>query len=335
MMKKAKKNRPNILVILIAILSVLLIALLGMILWLEFGGALAPHGTEPQQTTASVSEPTETGETTRPTEPAITVPTQPSEVFRPQDLVTGTAVIETPYLTLNYPEAFEDILAVVHTTGNPYTLEFYTVLEGRSSQRLFDISFEKGVEGNLGILDTPAGKVGASMKIYAFQPDSSWTDGEINTVLAMQDASNDLIEQLTALLAEEKEVEGPVISTEAPNPGLADFVSITTPYCPLYYPLSKQPYLQTEHTEKNGIYYVAFYAKLDSHDPVLLFTILFGGDDGDQLGAILDENGQFVTVVNVMLAELNMEGFTDSEMTIVYEMQEAVNDTLFRIPIAP
>ena len=330
-MKKAKKNRFNVLVLLVAILGVVLIGLFGLIVWMELGTEDPAIGTEPQQTGTSEAETTETTEST--TDPTTT-PTESKEPFRPQDLVTGTTVIETPYLTLYYPEFFEDILAVVHTSGNPYILEFYTVLEGRASQRLFDIIFDAGSEGNLGIIDTEAGEVGVNMVIYSFNPDDSWTTGEINTILAMQDASNDLIEQIMALKAEDEEVEGPAISTETPAPGLADFMSITTPYCTLYYPLTWQSYLQTEHTDKDDIHRVAFFAKIGDHDPTLLFTVLFGGDDGDQLGAILDENGQLITVVNILMAELNSEGFTEDEMTIWYEMQEAVNEMISKIPLA-
>ena len=334
-MKKTKKNNVNMLILLIAILGVVLIGLFGLILWMELGGEDPAIGTEPQQTMSSEAETTGSTEATEGTTILTSVPTEPSKPSRPQNLVTGTTVIETPYLTLRYPESFEDILAVVHTPGNPYILEFYTVLEGRSSQRLFDVVLEEGERGgNLGVIESDVGKISASLVIYSFNPDNTWTDGEINTVLAMQEASNDLIEQIMALRVKDEEVEGPVISTETPDPGLADYMAITTPYCTLYYPLTWQAYLQTEHTEKVDSHHVQFFAKLDNHDKVALFTVMFGGDEGEQVGAILNENGDLITVVNTLMEELDTEGFTEAEMTILYEMQEAINEMISKMPLA-
>ncbi len=325
--KQKKSNAMSSLIILVAVLSVVLIALFCFVLWLESNNQDVPDGTLPLQT-----ETTETTEsTTAPTTPTV-LPTETTGPFRPQDLISNTTTIETPYLTLQFPEAFEDILAVVCTPGTPYILEFYTVLEGRSAYRLFDIIFDDGEKGNLGIIETDAGRVSASMVIYSFKPDSSWSTGEIATVHAMQDAANDLMEQLIALRVDkDEEAEGPVLSTETPDPGIADCMSITTPYCNLYYPLAWKDYLQTKESKMDDNYCVEFFGQIGDHESALLFTIIFGGDRGEQMGVILTNENQYITV-NILVAELTTEDFLEEEINILYEMQEALNEVLSKIP---
>lgn len=234
----------------------------------------------------------------------------------------NTKAIETPFLTLYIDSIIADHLSVVHHTEQPYTLSFYAILDRKPEQPVFDILLGDGADGNLGIIETECGNVPASLTIHAFTPDESWTQDEINTVHAMQEAANDLIGQLTFCQAtpETPEVDSP-----------AD-TAIDTPFCTLYYPETWNDSLQVEQTEETN-YYVRFRAALNGNPPVLLFTLIFGGDEGEQLGAVQDDRGEYVPV-NLVIENLENCSCSDAEAAILYEMQEAVNSMIAQMPLA-
>ena len=342
MEKTKKKKKVNGLVIVVIVLGVILLLLAGFLLWqmqiLGGGQTEDQVPTEPtavQQETAEQTEPEATESTEAATQPTE-MPEEPEAETKPfqentkEELLRQSGQIETPFLTLHFDETLTDCLGIAHDTGTPYVLEFYAVLEGKPEQRIFDILFAEGKEGNLGVLETDAGEFSVSMKIYKFNPDDTWTEGEINTVLALQDTSNDLIEQMMVYQMKE-EYKGPEISQEKPVSNLVDFLAIETPYGVLSYPMKWQDYLVTE-SKQTDTYRIDFYGQLEDQEPVLLFTIIFGGDTGEQIGAIKDRDGQYVTV-NVIMEALNVEGFEDADVAILYEMQEAMNLVIAQLPL--
>ena len=337
--KQMKKKKVNGMVIAVVALVVVLLLLVGFLLWQMHKESVKKlpeaQQTEPtvmQQETTEQTEPTladKVEEKTEPTE-AAEVETKPFQENTKEELLRQNGQIETPFLTLYFDETLTDCLGIVHDTGKPYVLEFYAVLEGKPEQRIFDILFAEGEEGNLGVLETDAGEFSVSMKVYDFNPDDTWTAGEIDTVLALQDTANDLIEQMMVYQMKE-EYKGPEISQEKPESNLVDFLAIETPYGALSYPVKWQDYLVTER-KQTDTYRIDFYGQLGEQEPVLLFTIIFGGDTGEQVGAIKDRDGQYVTV-NVIMEALNVEGFEDADVAILYEMQEAMNLLIAQLPL--
>lgn len=327
-MKNGKEKNANGLLIAIIIVAVLLVAVIGLILWLEFGG----QNVRPTQQNPSAAQPAQ-----KPTAPSgkdeATKPadaTKPSVSVDDYEQLQKNGAIGTPYLTLYYSTELVDNLAVVHNEGTPYVVEFYAILEEKQEQRLFDILFGDGKEGNLGVIRTDAGEISVSMVIYEFTPDETWTQGEIDTVLAMQDVANDLVDQLMEYQVKDQ-ISGPELSTEEPDSNYVEYMAIETPYCTLSYPATWQDYLQTEHTQTD-VYRVDFYGQLVEQDPVLLFAILLGGDSGEQIGAIKDSNGQYVTV-NIVMADMDLDGFSQEEATILYQMQEELNQLIAKLPL--
>lgn len=332
-MKNSKKKISGLLVAIIVV-ALLLVMVLGLILWLEFGPGINPSGHKApaaQQTEdPKIPDQNTTGNTDGDNDSdKESEETQKTPVSIDDEQLHASGAIATPYLTLYYDTALVDNLGVVRSTGTPYVLEFYAVLEGKQEQRLFDIVF--GVtDGNLGVIKTDAGETTVSMVIYTFQPDESWAQGEIDTILAMQEASNDLIDQLMEYQVR-NDYDGPELSTEEPESHYQEYMAIETPYCTLAYPTTWKDYLQTETTETD-VYQIDFFGQMEKQDPVLLFTIIFGGDSGEQIGAIQDSDGQYVTV-NILMEEMDLSEFSQEDAAILYEMQEALNQLIERLPL--
>ncbi len=329
-MRNSNKRRTA-LVISVVILSVVLTMLLALLLWLEFGSKRNEtnnmDSTALQQTENATSvETTLTEDTTISEETKLTEDTTPAESILTED----TGIIDTPYLNLYYDQAFSDYLLVIHNEGPTYRLEFSASLDGKPDQRLFDIAFGQDTDGNLGAIEVNAEIIPVSMVIYAFDPDDSWTQDEINTIFAMQEMTNALIDQLMIYQTQD-DYKGPVVSTVVPEPNYIKTTTITTPYCNLYYSSPWTDYLHIEKAEGDD-YRVLFYGQLTDKSPVLLFTIIFGGDSGEQVGAIIANQSQIVPV-NIMLEELDKLGWADNDMNILYEMQEAINLMLERMPL--
>lgn len=327
-MKHAKERKVSGLLIAIIVVAVLLVAVIGLILWLEFGGQNVRPTPQTPSASQPVQKPTAPGSQNEATKPADA--TKPSVSVDDYEQLQANGAIGTPYLTLYYSTELVDNLAVVHNEGTPYTVEFYAILEDKQEQRLFDILFGDGKEGNLGVIRTDAGEISVSMVIYEFTPDETWTQGEIDTVLAMQDVANDLVGQLMEYQVKDQ-VSGPELSTEEPDSNYVEYMAIETPYCTLSYPAAWRDYLQTEHT-KTDIYQVDFYGQLEEQDPVLLFAILLGGDSGEQIGAIKDSDGAYVTV-NIVMTDMDLDGFSEEEEAILYQMQEAINQLIDKLPL--
>lgn len=327
-MKNPKKTRK----ILYWVLTIAVIALLLELLWVlslmkEKENVLSPETTEAAAETTAVPETTEETQ-------AVPETTAPETTAAPVEIEEyAGSEIETPYFTLHYPEELADHLTVVKTADSPFTLEFYAMLEDRPEQRIFDIRLGKNVSGNMGMVKTEQGEIRVDLILYQFVPGDDWSEGEINTVLAMQEAANDMLEQLELIELPQSGNQSVPVET-ASESSVVNMTVIKTPYCALHYPVRWKDYLVTEQTEnqETGVYSVAFYAQVEGREKCLLFTISFGGDEGDQLGAIIRDNGEFVTV-NLLVAEPDLTGWPEEDAQIMYSMQEAVNDLIAELPL--
>ena len=72
--------------------------------------------------------------------------------------------------------------------------------------------------------------------------------------------------------------------------------------------------------------------KTASHEPVLLFSIYVGGDEGEQMGAVMGEDGIPVPV-NLLLTELDLTGWSAEDADLMYTMQEASNQLVDMLPL--
>ena len=327
-MKYLKKKKRNKLVVAIVVAGALLAVLLALLVWLECDAGGQEELPAMSENTAQTDQSTEV--TDPEYDPAATQhQTTEGTPTAGEDELFLTGEIETPYLTLYFDTALTDHLAIVHDPGTPYGLEFYATLDEKPEQRIFDILIGAGADGNLGVIETTLGKVPVSMIMYAFAPDESWTQDEVNTVLALQEVSNDLMEQILALQTAQ-DYEGPNLSTEVPESNISDDIEIITPYGILLYPAKWGTNLQVEQSEADD-YRVMFYCNLDRNESVLLFTLIYGGDYGEQLGVIQDSQGRYLPV-NLLMEEISENDYA-GDLSILYEMQEAVNLLIDKLPL--
>ena len=319
-MQKNKKRGVAFRIILIAAAVILLLELV-LLLWLERKDNPQPTVSTPTiTTTESLKEPVKLPD------PADTKLVVFADTVELTNFADGQ--IQTPYFPLYYSEAFVDLLVVVKTADEPYTLEFYAVLDSRPEQRLFDIQLSQQTPGNLGSAKTVNGDVHVNFTFYSAATDRTWTDTEINTILAMQEAANDTINQMQL----EDPTGQPGFQKNAPESSVRNLLTIQTPGCTLYYPVRWAPYLVTEQTapSENGTYCVQFYGKLAGEDKCPLFSLVFGGDEGTRLGIL---QGETQTAVNLLIHPLAADEWDNEDTQILYAMQEAVNDLIVLLPL--
>ena len=261
-----------------------------------------------------------------------TAPSAPTDPVLIVELENGR--IHTPYGDLNFPEELSDHLLIVNTCHQPYTLAFYAVMEGKYEVRMFDISLGEGSGGNMGKVTTPDGEVPLNITIYSLTGDETWTDGEFITVQAMQDVVNEMIEQM-APKTDSVQSEAPVFVEQPAEVDTVHNMKIVTPYCTMYYPARWNSTMYYEHDDsQEDIYKVHVYGRVSETESQLLFSIYFGGDEGDQLGAVMNSEGIPVPV-NLLLNQLELDGLNEEDAELLCAMQEASNELVEKLPLLP
>lgn len=316
-MKNLKRKEKNRKILPIVLILVLVAAAASVLLLTKTPLETPQTGPAPTETTVSEVE----------TEPLFVMPeqTRPVDVV---ELVDGQ--IQTPYGVLYYPEGMADHLIIVNSAEDPYTLEFYASMEGKMELLLFEIELGEGSAGNMGLVQTSQGEVPFNVTIYTLSFDDTWSEGEIFAAQAMQDMVNDMIDHL------DPRTESSWLDTVETFPDsenkTVNYLEIITPYCNLYYPARWGNVLRYDFDDsEENVYKVRFYGRPEGGDVQQLFSIYFGGDEGDQLGAVMGTDGVPVPV-NLLMAELDMTGLEEEEAECMQSMQEAVNQLIEKIP---
>lgn len=315
MKQELKKNRQWLPV---AALLLVLIATVFIMTMKKESAQEAPQ-TEPAETVTETSQ--------AQNEPMEVVPVVREYIV--VELVAGQ--IKTPYGMLNYPDELSDHLLIINRSQEPYSLEFYAVMEGKHEVRLFDISLGEGSGGNMGVVKTEQGEIPLNVVIYSLSFDNNWMEGEIITAQAMQDVVNDMIEQM-APQAQNAQTSSPTVKQQPVIVDTVNNMEIMTPYCFLYYPARWSNTLNYVHDDaQEDVYKVCFYGETEGQEDQLLFSIYFGGDEGEQLGDVMGADGVPVSV-NLLMSELDMTGLAEENAERMLSMQEAVNQLIEKIP---
>lgn len=258
------------------------------------GCTVRPDSTEP----AVADDPTEA---TQPTQETVPHETQPvTEPVQTQDVA-----VQTPVGILLYPSDLAEHLDVRTAQGDVTVMTFVAVLEDRE-QALFDLRFSQvTAEGAAGMVQAEGKNVYMGFIMHDFTPDASWRQDQIDTVYAMQETLNVLMDQVT--LAPVEDV-----------PEAQDLV-IATAYGDLNFPGRWEEQLKVEKPDADT---VEFYGVLPGKEPQLLFTLRFGGD-----GALaLTCRDGVRTAVSIKCAEPVFDGtWSQQEMDLIYAMQEDIN----------
>lgn len=297
-MKYLKKKKKSKVLPVLCLICVLLAVVAAVVFLLHRQGLL----TLPLPTVPGATQ----GTTLAQTEPQIQSDDQTGLQTQPEGMV-----IETPYGDLRYPEELGSSLHVNVRREGVFTVEFFARLAGREDVPLFDICFGGGSDPIGAVAAEDGTLVNVSLRVYPFTPAEDWTQPEIDTVLAMQEAVNEVLGSLELQEAEAQ----------------PDGVRLETPYGILEIPGAWGDQLQAE---ASGVepYTLEFYGCLPGREKVLLFSFRFGGAAEGAAAMTRDAAGDPVPV-HLTVGELaETAGWSEQETDTLYAMQESLNELL-------
>ena len=126
----------------------------------------------------------------------------------------------------------------------------------------------------------------------------------------------------------------PLATTTTPEPTYPD-VAVKTPYATLYYPGQYKDYVKTEVMDDGFETTVLFYCIAGEHKDALLFTIFFGGAEGEPLGSYQTSQGYAVDVTTEMSGYIPDGSWSSADADIFYAMQEGMNHVISRLESTP
>lgn len=292
-------------------------------------GAKPAEPTEPETIAATEAIPTE------PAAPAETKPLETIAVIETED-----HVVVTSYGNLLFPGDWAPLLHTEVTDGEPCTVLFSAKLDSRKeAQKLYAITFGGEAEDAIAAVKTEDGTYYAvKVETFAFAPDDTWSEQDINIVFTMQETLNYVLENLNLLDADvlnedaapDQENNAEPEPSESTGKVDPDDLKMDTPYMELHYPAKWMDYVSIQVTE-GDVYSVSYGCVIGSHPEQHLFTVHFGGDQGVSLKTVKGENGEMVEI-RIELTELELDGtWTAEERTIITTMQEDLNYLLSKM----
>lgn len=104
-------------------------------------------------------------------------------------------VIQTPYGELVYSARWSESLVVEQVAGTEHDVNFYAAFAGMKKIPLFTITFSPDTDGAMKVIkDSGGNDVGVYLHIAEVTADLG--DEQMNAVYSMQEAVNDLLDQL-------------------------------------------------------------------------------------------------------------------------------------------
>lgn len=107
--------------------------------------------------------------------------------------IEGELKIETKYGTLYYPKKWESNLEFVVNEQDNYSVEFYTVIDGKEKQHLFDLVFGEYEEESVGNLTED---VNLYIHSYELEDEDKWSERDLTIYYGMQEDVNYIIDRL-------------------------------------------------------------------------------------------------------------------------------------------
>lgn len=233
----------------------------------------------------------------KPEQTTPTVPTPPVTTVPPETTVPGEIPVETPCGTLYLPDGWDIPITARSMLGDPMVISFLA-----EDVPLYDLIFStiSGPE-TVGIADG----LFIGMRLHPLAE-------ETDLLLSMQESVNQLLSQLAP----------EPVSDLIGESGAGEELLVLTPYGTLHFPFQWEECLLTRQTAEDT---VEFCCLLPEREPVSLFTVSFGGEDGDIRASITAHDGT-VTPVSVTVSEPEFDNsWTQGEMDLVHAMQEDMN----------
>lgn len=291
-------KKSNILKLIIGILALLLVILIGIVVVMETRDTKEPvSGTTPIH-----SEPVETqnqnpAETTLPPETTIPVQTVPAT----EPVVYEGTPVETPCGIIYLPEGWDISITAKTVSEDPTVIDFLA-----EDVKLYSLIFSDNPDGALGQIAM------ADRVIYVGMEICELGDAD-DQLLSMQESINELLAQLSP---------EPITSTPVETEPARTDIVIKTAYGDLLYPGKWEDNLQVEQYDDGT---VEFYGCVKGHDPVLLFVLNFGSDNGDIVLELMTADHD-VVLLAIDICEIEFDSsWNDEEMNTIYSMQEEMN----------
>ena len=136
--------------------------------------------------------------------------------------------------------------------------------------------------------------------------------------------------QTTPVQTTQQPASTPSAPATTPKPADPD-AEITTPYVTLYYPGQYKEYLHTEVLDDGFEVTVLFYSTVGGHRDALMFTLFFGGAEGEPLGSFQTGQDFAVDVTVEMSGYIPNEAWSTEDADVFYAMQENMNYVINRL----
>lgn len=105
--------------------------------------------------------------------------------------------LETPFITLQYPEKWKDVIRVNHIEGDEYTVEFFGKIGDSEEIHLFDISFGEETANSIGSIKCKDGSVKSiNVVTYDFDFSDEWVEERKNEIYSMAEDINIILQNI-------------------------------------------------------------------------------------------------------------------------------------------
>ncbi len=105
--------------------------------------------------------------------------------------------VKTSFVDLYFPQKWKDQVTVTQTSDiSSCTVTFFGMLDGRDTMKLFDLFIGKEGEIPIGVLKVDSIEMPVNLTFGELDYDESWSQSEIDTICAMQEDVNYLLDLL-------------------------------------------------------------------------------------------------------------------------------------------
>lgn len=105
--------------------------------------------------------------------------------------------LETPFISLQYPEKWKDVIRVNHIQGDEYTVEFFGKIGDYEEIHLFDISFGEETGNSIGSIKCKDGSI-KNINVITYDIDFSdeWVEDRKNEIYSMAEDINIILQNI-------------------------------------------------------------------------------------------------------------------------------------------
>lgn len=201
--KSSKRRKPIAFIALIVLLLVIIAIVLFLHMKREEDHTEQPSKIENNQTSASNSEESSDSESPDADENETVVDEAETEFEKdmPEGVIPDGVEITTPIGDLHYPETWKDYAEVSYSSDDT---GFNAVIKADIGDHRVDILAIHIGDDTEGVVigsapDSEGNQVKVSLELYDIDTDTGWSQSEIDTVYAMQEGINQLVEQIEQL----------------------------------------------------------------------------------------------------------------------------------------